>query len=34
MSAETEAMGPEEFREFLRKRMAWGIDDGTVGIDA
>jgi hypothetical protein len=34
MSTETESMGPEEFREFLRKRRAWGIDDGSVDIDA
>ena len=31
---ETDSMGPEEFREFLRKRKAWGIDDGSVDIDA
>jgi hypothetical protein len=23
-----------EFREFLRKRKSWGIDDGSVRIDA
>jgi hypothetical protein len=34
MSSETEFMGPREFREFLRKRKAWGIDDGSVDIDA
>jgi len=26
-------MGPKEFREFLRKRKPWGVDDGSVRID-
>jgi len=34
MSSETMSMGPEELRAFLRKRKAWGIDDGSVDIDA
>lgn len=34
MFPETGSMGPEEFREFLRKRKAWGINDGSVDIDA
>ena len=33
-SAEAESMGPMELREFLRKRKPWGIDDGSVRIDA
>jgi len=34
MFSETESMGPDELREFLQKRKAWGIDDGSVDIDA
>ena len=33
MSVETESMGPQELREFLRKRKPWGIVDGSVDID-
>ena len=28
------SMGPEEFRAFLKTRKRWGIDDGSVDIDA
>ena len=33
-SFEAQSMGPMELREFLRKRKPWGIDDGSVRIDA
>ena len=34
LAGEAETMGPEEFREFLRKRKPGGISDGSVDIDA
>ena len=33
-SAPRESMGPEELRQFLRKRKRWGITNGSVDIDA
>ena len=33
LAAESETMGPKEFREFLRKRKPWGIKDGSVDVD-
>ena len=33
-AAEAASMGPKELREFRRKRKPWGIDDGSVRIDA
>lgn len=34
MAMDSASMGPEELRDFLRRRKPWGIVDGSVGIDA